>query len=219
MTAMERINREVDVETASAKLQGDLSVPSHAQGLVLFAHGSGSGRRSPRNQFVAQGLTEAGLATLLLDLLTAEEQKFDEHTMQLRFDVGLLGARVLVATDWILNNEELHDLNLGYFGASTGAAAALIAAAKRPEEVHAVVSRGGRPDLAEDALFAVRAPTLFIVRSRDAPTRAVNEHALPQMPAPTELSIVPGAGHLFEEPGALETVVKLTRGWFLRYLP
>jgi putative phosphoribosyl transferase len=200
-------------------LEGDLALPPGARGIVLFAHGSGSSRKSPRNRFVAQRLWDAGLATLLFDLLTEEEEAVDRRTARLRFDIELLTERLVGATDWILQQAEVADLPLGYFGASTGGGAALAAAAHRPTHVAAVVSRGGRPDLAGDALPAVRAPTLLIVGGDDGSVVTLNERALPRLGASVkELSIVPGAAHLFEEPGKLEEVARLAANWFGRHL-
>lgn len=206
------------IPVGAVQLEGSLTVPEQARGVVLFAHGSGSSRLSPRNRFVAQVLVEAGLATLLMDLLTAEEERLDRQTAHLRFDIGLLAARLLGATDWLRSQPPTQALGLGYFGASTGAAAALAAAAQRPEDVRAIVSRGGRPDLAREALALVRAPTLLIVGGNDAPVLEMNREAMRLMTAETQLHIVPGATHLFEEPGALEEVARLARDWFLRYL-
>jgi pimeloyl-ACP methyl ester carboxylesterase len=186
---------------------------------VLFAHGSGSGRHSPRNRHVARLLNQARLATLLLDLLTAEEEALDEGSADLRFDIGLLATRLTGATDWLAGQENARDLNIGYFGASTGAAAALVAAAQRPERVKAVVSRGGRPDLAGTALVHVQAPTLLIVGGDDGPVIELNQMALLQLHCEKSLVIMPGATHLFEEPGALDEVARLAREWFERYLP
>jgi dienelactone hydrolase len=185
---------------------------------VLFAHGSGSGRHSPRNRYVARALQRAGLATLLIDLLTPEEEEADLRSGHLRFDVGLLAGRLAAATDWLAENPDTGDLRIGYFGASTGAGAALVAAAERPQEVGAVVSRGGRPDLAGDALPRVRAPTLLIVGGNDAPVIGMNEEAFARLRADKELEIVAGATHLFEEPGALEEVARLAAAWFARHL-
>lgn len=216
----------VRIPAGGVTLDGDLVVPPGARGAVLFAHGSGSSRHSPRNRFVARVLQGAGLATLLMDLLTPEEEAVDRRTAQLRFDVGLLADRLVAATDWLLSASPLPlregggrgSLPIGYFGASTGAGAALVAAAKRPEVVGAVVSRGGRPDLAGAALPRVRAPTLLIVGGADVPVIAMNEEARARMRAPVELRIVPGATHLFEEPGALEAVASLARDWLTRHL-
>jgi putative phosphoribosyl transferase len=199
-------------------LEGNLGVPDGARGVVLFAHGSGSGRHSPRNRYVAQTLRGAGLATLLIDLLTPEEEEVDLRTRHLRFDIGLLAERLVGATDWLAQDPDTRDLPVGYFGASTGAGAALVAAAQRQDIVGAVVSRGGRPDLAADDLSRVRAPTLLIVGGNDVPVIGMNREALAQLRAEKKLEIVPGATHLFEEPGALEEVARLAAGWFVRYL-
>jgi dienelactone hydrolase len=186
---------------------------------VLFAHGSGSGRHSPRNRFVARQFRTAGLATLLIDLLTEEEEAVDRHTAHLRFDIGLLADRLVGATDWLADNLKTSGLSVGYFGASTGGGAALVAAARRPDRVSAVVSRGGRPDLAGEALPAVRAPTLLIVGGDDTPVIDLNGQALVQLGASVKkLIIVPGASHLFEELGKLEEVARLAADWFTRYL-
>jgi dienelactone hydrolase len=205
---------EVKVSTGSVVVEGNLSVPAGAQGLVLFAHGSGSSRHSRRNRYVAQVLGEGGLATLLIDLLTAEEEVVDIQTRHLRFDIGLLAQRLVGATDWLVQHPEIQNLQVGYFGASTGAAAALVAAANRPEVVKAVVSRGGRPDLAEPILSQVLAPTLLIVGGNDVPVIGMNRMALAQLRVPKRLAIIPGATHLFEEPDALEEVALLARDWF-----
>jgi putative phosphoribosyl transferase len=194
-------------------------VPERATGLVVFAHGSGSSRFSSRNRAVAGALHLRGLGTLLLDLLTREEEAIDVRTREYRFDIDRLGTRVVVATDWIRNRDDLLRLPLGYFGASTGAAAALIAAAERPTLARAVVSRGGRPDLAGAALAKVTAPTLLIVGGHDEPVIDLNEDAKAKMlAAHVELEIVPGATHLFEEPGTLEEAERLAGEWFVRYL-
>jgi dienelactone hydrolase len=210
----------VQVPTAGVILEGNLSIPEGAQAVVLFAHGSGSSRHSPRNRFVAGVLREAGLATLLMDLLTANEEVVDARTAALRFDIGLLAQRLVGATDWLRQmNRETRAFTLGYFGASTGAAAALVAAAERPSLVGAVVSRGGRPDLAGPALPAVRAPTLLIVGGNDVPVIGLNQDAFQRLEVgEKELIIVPGATHLFQEPGTLEDVAQLASGWFTRYL-
>ena len=210
--------RLVRVPVGAVALDGDLSVPPRARGVVLFAHGSGSGRHSPRNRSVAHALNESGLATLLLDLLTPEEETVDLATRHLRFDIGLLAARLVGATDWLARQPTTRDLRVGYFGASTGAGAALVAAAERPGVVGAVVSRGGRPDLAGTALPRVAAPTLLIVGGEDAPVIDLNEAALAELRCPKRLEIVPGATHLFEEPGALEQVARLASQWFERHL-
>jgi putative phosphoribosyl transferase len=210
--------RPVRVSAGPVELEGNLGVPEGAGGVVLFAHGSGSGRHSPRNRYVARALREANLATLLIDLLTPDEEEVDLRTGHLRFDIGLLAERLAGATDWLVRNPDSQHLRIGYFGASTGAGAALVAAAERPEAVGAVVSRGGRPDLAGDALPLVEAPTLLIVGGNDVPVIGMNEEALERLRAEKRLEIVPGATHLFEEPGALEEVARLAAGWFARYL-
>lgn len=206
-------SRPVRIPAGEATLDGDLTLPRGASAVVAFAHGSGSGRHSPRNRLVAAALAEAGLGTLLLDLLTAEEEGRDLATRELRFDIGLLGERTVLAVDWLTAEPATAELSIGLFGASTGAAAALIAAAERPQAVGAVVSRGGRPDLAGDALSRVRAPTLLIVGGADATVIELNREALNALTAAdASLEIVPGAGHLFEEPGALEQVAELALG-------
>ncbi len=209
--------REVSVAVDELLLPGTLGVPPGARGVVIFAHGSGSSRLSPRNRFVAQGLRKRGLATLLMDLLTAEEEMSPGGG--LRFDVALLAERLVGARRWLADQPGLSDLRVGYFGASTGAAAALLAAAEAPEGCQAVVSRGGRPDLAgELALEAVRAPVLLVVGGRDEPVEALNRRALERLGGEKRLVVVPGATHLFEEPGALATVAELAAGWFERWL-
>jgi dienelactone hydrolase len=210
--------RPVEVPAGDVRLPGALSVPPDARGVVVFAHGSGSGRFSPRNRAVAEVLVQAGLATLLTDLLTAEEEAEDVRTARLRFDVDLLGERVIATIDWLASDAEVGDLPVGCFGASTGAAAALIAAAERPSRVAAVVSRGGRPDLARQALPRVTAPTLLIVGGRDTEVIRLNRLAQAFLRGESRLEIVPGASHLFEEPGALEQVAVLARDWFVRHL-
>ena len=201
------------------QIEADLRVPARAAGLVVFAHGSGSSRLSSRNRAVAETLQRRALGTLLLDLLTRDEERIDVHTTEYRFDIERLAARVVAATDWLQNRDDLRPLPVGYFGASTGAAAALIAAAERPDAIKAIVSRGGRPDLAGVALRAVTAPTLLIVGGHDGPVIELNEDAKARMQtAHVELQIVPGATHLFEEPGTLEQVQQLAGDWFLRYL-
>ena len=214
----EGAERAVEVPAGPVELAGNLCVPEEAGGVVLFAHGSGSGRHSPRNRHVARALGEAGFATLLIDLLTPDEEEADRESGHLRFDVGLLARRLAGATHWLRRNPDTRDLPVGYFGASTGAGAALVAAAERPREVGAVVSRGGRPDLAGDTLPLVEAPTLLIVGSDDEPVIRMNEKALGRLRAEKRLEIVPGAGHLFEEPGTLEEVARLAAGWFTRHL-
>ncbi len=208
----------VHLNLGSAALEGALAIPAGATGIVLFAHGSGSSRHSPRNRYVAEALLEAGLATLLIDLLTTAEEHEDDRTARLRFDIRLLAGRVVAATDWLRQNPVVTHLRIGYFGASTGAAAALVAAAERPEEVGAVVSRGGRPDLAIPVLARVKAPTLLIVGGRDLPVIEMNRVALTHLLAEKRLDIVPGATHLFEEPGTLEQVARLAREWLLTHL-
>jgi putative phosphoribosyl transferase len=210
--------QQVEIAATGAVLNGDLRMPLRARGLVIFAHGSGSSRFSARNQQVAEFLGGQGFATLLLDLLTPEEEAVDARTRQFRFDIERLGPRVSAAADWARRAAELRELPIGCFGASTGAAAALIAAAERPGTIGAVVSRGGRPDLAVDALRRVEAPTLLIVGGDDEPVIELNRKAMRQMRAHVELEIVPGATHLFEEPGTLEQVERLAAGWFGRYL-
>ena len=210
--------REVAITTAGVELAGTLTVPAEAHGVVLFAHGSGSGRDSPRNRYVARVLNKSGLATLLMDLLTPEEESVDQYTRHLRFDLELLAMRLIGATDWLRNQPATGDLPIGYFGASTGAGAALLAAAERHGVVGAVVSRGGRPDLAGPALMRVHAPTLLIVGGADDQVIDLNERALELLEAEKELRIVPGATHLFEEPGALEEVARLAADWFARHL-
>lgn len=211
-------SREHRVTTAGAALIGDLSLPDGARGLVLFAHGSGSSRHSPRNRSVAAALGRAGLGTLLIDLLTPHEERIDASTGHLRFDIGLLARRLVGVLDWLEAREDTGGLGTGLFGASTGGGAALVAAADRPARVRAVVSRGGRPDLAGRALARVLAPTLLIVGGDDVPVIGMNRDAMAQMTAPVRLEIVPGASHLFEEPGALDRVAALASEWFVRYL-
>lgn len=209
----------VQVAAGTATLEGTLSIPRDARGLVVFAHGSGSSRFSPRNRHVAEILNQGRIATLLLDLLTPAEEAIDRRTAHLRFDIELLAHRLVGATDWVGRNSPTHQLRVGYFGASTGAAAALVAAAQRPETIHAIVSRGGRPDLAGPSLGSVRAPTLLIVGGNDLEVLDLNRWAQERMGVLTQLQIVPGAGHLFEEPGALDAVADLARQWFEMYLP
>ena len=201
-----------------AQLEGNLSLPQDPTGLVLFAHGSGSSRHSPRNRYVAQALHEDTLGTLLIDLLTAAEEREDVRTARLRFDISLLAGRVVGASDWLARNPATEHLLVGYFGASTGAAAALAAAADRPDDVRAVVSRGGRPDLAIPVLHGVKAPTLLIVGGEDKPVIEMNREALKHLNVEKRLEIIPGATHLFEEPGALEEVARLARTWFQEQL-
>jgi putative phosphoribosyl transferase len=207
----------VEVVAGDALLPGELSVPEDARALIVFAHGSGSSRLSPRNQFVARELQQASLGTLLFDLLTEAEDAEDLRTRELRFDIPLLARRLSGATEWLLGLPEFGGLTIGYFGASTGAAAALIAAADSPGAIGAVVSRGGRPDLAGDALPQVKAPTLLIVGGEDRQVISMNVEALDAMQCERRLEIVPGATHLFEEPGKLEEVSRLSLAWFLQH--
>jgi putative phosphoribosyl transferase len=211
--------RAVAVSAGGPILSGDLAIPTDPQGVVLFAHGAGSSRHSPRNQFVAAVLQEAGFATLLMDLLTEQEEASERFTAHLRFDIDLLARRLIAATDWISAEPSTRDLPIGYFGASTGAAAALVAAAERSDQIAAVVSRGGRPDLAGPALSRVRAPTLLIVGGNDPLVLDLNRQALEEIRAETRFEIVRGASHLFEEPGALERVAELAAEWFEDHLP
>src|ERR1700730_12009391 len=205
--------RLVQVPAGAVTLEGNLTLPQDSQAVVLFAHGSGSSRHSPRNRYVARMVNEAKLATLLIDLLTPHEEVIDERTAQLRFDIDLLAERLVDTTDWLTQYPDTKYLRIGYFGASTGAAAALVAAAERPDQVHAIVSRGGRPDLAGPALPRVRAPTLLIVGGNDVQVIELNRLALAQLRSEKQLVIIPGATHLFEEPGALDKVAWLARGW------
>jgi putative phosphoribosyl transferase len=209
--------REISFLSGETRLEGSLTVPDGVQAIVVFAHGSGSSRHSPRNRRVAEELNDGGLATLLIDLLSEAEEQIDHVTGELRFDIAFLAERLLAATDWVAQDDDIGSLRLGYFGASTGAAAALVAAAERPDR-GAVVSRGGRPDLAGEALRRVRAPTLLIVGGRDTTVLELNEAALNELEAEAELAVVPGATHLFEEPGALAEVARLARDWFARHL-
>jgi predicted phosphoribosyltransferase/dienelactone hydrolase len=216
---MDRVSHSsVRIPFRTVELHGDLRVPDRSSGLVLFAHGSGSSRHSSRNRYVARVLEESGLATLLMDLLTEQEEALDARTRHLRFDIPFLAERVVAATNWVQGEPRTRQLSIGYFGASTGAAAALVAAAERPAAVRAVVSRGGRPDLAMAVMPRVTQPTLLIVGGADFPVIDVNRHALAALRAEKRLEIVPGATHLFEEPGALEAVAGLARDWFDKYL-
>src|SRR5437667_902004 len=208
----------VHVPAGAVTLEGNLAIPAGARGIVMFAHGSGSSRHSPRNRYVARVLREAGLATRLIDLLTREEEMIDEQTGQLRFDIPMLANRLVGASDWLARQADTRHLMLGYFGASTGSAAALIAAAERPESVKVVVSRGGRPDLAASALPRVQAPVLLIVGGEDFPVIEMNRNAMAQLHVEHTLEIIPGATHLFEESGALVEVAIKARGWFECYL-
>ena len=213
-------NRYVEILSTGVRLEGILSVPEEPKGLVVFVHGSGSSRHSPRNQYVAQMLQEGGLATLLFDLLTAYEEEIDLRTRHLRFDIDLLARRTAGVLEWLDLQPYAEGLRKGLFGSSTGAAAALIAAAEIPDQVHAIVSRGGRPDLAGPALPKVQAPTLLIVGANDEVVIDLNEQALAQMQpgAEKKLTVVPGASHLFEEPGTLEYAARLAREWFEEHL-
>ncbi|MFI5351246.1 MAG: dienelactone hydrolase family protein [Elusimicrobiota bacterium] len=208
----------VTISARDVRLNGDLRLPPRARGMVLFAHGSGSSRLSPRNRYVAEALDQKGLGSLLIDLLTSSEEEVDDVTAQLRFDIPFLARRLESVSDWLKSRRESRELPLGYFGASTGAAAALTAAAARPDDVFAVVSRGGRPDLAAEALQRVQAPTLLIVGGDDLEVLELNKAAADRMLAERRIEIVPGATHLFEEPGALETVARLAADWFLGHL-
>lgn len=210
--------KPVQVGADTVTLEGNLGIPPGAKGIVLFAHGSGSSRHSPRNRYVARRLRQAGLATLLIDLLTATEEAEDMEQAHLRFDIGLLARRLVGATDSLKQAPDTRDLIIGYFGASTGAAAALVAAVERPEAVGAIVSRGGRPDLAGKALSQVKAPTLLIVGGHDFAVLGLNRDALTKLNTVKEMVIVPGATHLFEEPGALKEVARLAANWFAKYL-
>lgn len=209
---------DIMVQSGIVSLEGTLSIPEGAEAIVVFAHGGGSNHFSPRNRFVAGVLHDAGLATLLFDLLTPDEFRVDERTRHLRFDIGLLGLRLSGAVEWLMEQPRVQNLHLGLFGASTGAAAAMITAAEHPEAIGAVVSRGGRPDLAADALPYVRSPTLLIVGGRDAQVLELNQYASRLLHAEHQLQIVPGASHLFEEPGTLEHASRLARDWFLEHL-
>jgi putative phosphoribosyl transferase len=215
---MSKDSFERTVQIPPSGIAGDLSIPAGAQGMVVFAHGSGSSRFSSRNRFVAQVLGGANLATLLLDLMTPEEEQIDARTLGLRFDIALLARRLVEATAWLSHDADTKALPIGYLGASTGAAAALVAAAQFPLEVKAVVSRGGRPDLAGPALAEVKAPTLLIVGGDDEPVIDLNKQALTKLHCEKKFEIVHGATHLFEEPGTLEQVASLARAWFEKYL-
>lgn len=216
--ADDALERTVSLRAGNVDLEGTLGIPENARGIVLFAHGSGSSRFSPRNRFVARVLRDGGLGTLLLDLLSPEEERIDEMTRHLRFDIPMLADRLVAAIDWLAEQPATRELKVGLFGASTGGGAALVAAAKRPERVGAVVSRGGRPDLAADALPVVKAPTLLVVGGHDDVVIELNGQAKRQMRAEVRLQIVPGATHLFEEPGTLEKVADLARDWFAEHL-
>lgn len=212
-------SQEIAITADSVALNGTLSIPDNAKGIIVFAHGSGSSRFSSRNQQVAGVLNEGGFATLLFDLLSAEEHEYDSVTAEYRFNIPLLSERLVAAIDWTMSQAELQSLPIGLFGASTGSAAALVAAAERPDHVHAVVSRGGRPDLAEAYLTQVRAPTLLIIGGRDQQVELLNQQAAERMAALNQLVIVPDATHLFEEPGKLEEVARLAVDWFEKHCP
>ncbi len=207
----------ITVRAGPVTLEGDLGIPATSLGIVLFAHGSGSSRHSPRNRFVARLLREAGLGTFLIDLLTSAEEAAEAATGHLRFNIDFLGDRLVAITDWLLAEPNTSDLPIGYFGASTGAGAALVAAVQRPAAIRAIVSRGGRPDLARSALPMVTAPTLLIVGEHDDAVLELNRKALEQLRVEKALAIVPGATHLFQEPGALEEVARLARDWLGRH--
>ena len=206
------------LQLGKVTLRGQIDVPEGSKGIVLFAHGSGSSRLSPRNQLVARVLRSAGLATLLFDLFSPEEEQLDMRTRQLRFDINLLAERLLNAVTWVESNRHTQGLKMGLFGSSTGAAAALEAAVRKPDQIRAVVSRGGRPDLAGPALLKIACPTLLIVGERDEAVLKVNQQTLERLPCPRELVTIPDAGHLFEEPGALEKVAALAADWFKTHL-
>jgi len=214
----EYVSAPVLIPAGGVELRGDLAMPEHAKGLIVFAHGSGSSRLSPRNQFVARSLYDAGLATLLIDLLAPEEEQIDRVSGHLRFNIDLLAGRLVHIIDWLIVNKDTQGLKVGLFGASTGAAAAIVAAARRDKFVSTVVSRGGRPDLAGRALFELEVPTLFIVGGADHEVLALNKKAQSQMTCVNKIAVIPGATHLFEEPGALEEVTVFARDWFAKHL-
>ncbi|NLE29250.1 MAG: alpha/beta hydrolase [Phycisphaerae bacterium] len=210
--------KSVQIPSGQVVLEGNLAIPEGATGIVLFAHGSGSSRHSPRNRFVAEELQREGLGTLLMDLLTPSEEAYDLGTGELRFNIEFLAGRLVDAIDWLVENEETTGLNIGLFGSSTGAAGALVAAVQRPQVIKAVVSRGGRPDLAESVLSQVLAPTLLIVGGYDDPVIEMNQSAFDRLEVEKEMTIVPRATHLFEESGALEEVARLAKNWFIQKL-
>ena len=216
--AKRSIEREIKISAGRTSLQGTLALPERASGLVLFAHGSGSSRHSPRNCYVAQVLQQHAIGTLLFDLLSFDEESIDEITSELRFHIPFLAQRLVQATEWVMRRPDLSRVKAGYFGASTGAAAALVAAAELPNRIGAIVSRGGRPDLAAEALGSVRAPTLMIVGGNDEPVIEMNQKALARLRCEKKLVIIPGATHLFEEPGTLEEVARLAAEWFKEHL-
>jgi putative phosphoribosyl transferase len=218
LESLQRAGSAVTIPIEGAELEATLAVPERAGGIVLFAHGSGSGRHSPRNRYVADQLVRASFGTLLLDLLTQVEERHDRATAELRFDIDLLAGRLVAAMDWLARDDRIGTLPVGLFGASTGAAAALIAAVERAERVAAVVSRGGRPDLAGDALEKVTAPTLLIVGERDREVLGLNTEAAGRMPNPATIEVIARASHLFEEEGALERVAELAIEWFAAHL-
>ncbi len=209
---------EIQIQAGSVLLNGELKVPENATGVVLFAHGSGSSRHSPRNQYVAKVIRNAGVGTLLFDLLTGREEEIDNYTREFRFDIALLARRLVATTHWLAAQSETSNLRPGYFGASTGGGAALVAAAELGQKVGAVVSRGGRPDLAGEALSFVKAPTLLIVGSQDYSVIEMNRFAFARLRCKKKLEILPGATHLFEEPGTLEEVARLAANWFVSHL-
>ena len=209
---------EVSVPVGKSTIEGNLTIPSGADSIVLFAHGSGSGRFSTRNQYVARVLNESGIGTFLVDLLTKEEEEADTETGEYRFNINLLAERLVATTEWLKKNPATKSLAVGYFGSSTGAAAALIAATRFPKDVKTIVSRGGRPDLAIQQLHKVHVPTLFIVGSRDTEVLELNKEAMAQVPAEKRLEVISGATHLFEEPGKLEEVAKMSAKWFSAHL-
>jgi putative phosphoribosyl transferase len=217
-TKSEKDSTFVEIQLDQVKLEGNLSLPKNSIGIVLFAHGSGSSRTSPRNRFVANELNKKGIGTLLFDLLTKDEEYLDMKNAHLRFDIPLLSQRLVETTDWLLKSFKGQNLNVGYFGASTGAAAALVAAAERPDVVRAVVSRGGRPDLAGQNLGLVKCPTLLLVGGYDDVVIELNKQALSKLKSEKKLIIIPEATHLFEEPGKLEEVAQDAINWFLYYL-
>lgn len=215
---MTALHQSMQIPVGDVELQADVTVPEHPRGLVVFAHGSGSSRLSPRNRYVADELRTGRLGTVLVDLLTAAEEQIDARTAELRFDIDLLSGRLVALTDWLVAHDVAANVDIGLFGASTGAAAALIAAARRPDTIATVVSRGGRPDLADGALRAVHQPVLLIVGGEDSVVLELNRRAMELIPGEVRLEIVPGASHLFEEPGTLALVARLARDWFLDHL-
>jgi putative phosphoribosyl transferase len=211
-------DQDLMIETPEVTLRAILAIPENAQSIVLFAHGAGSSRHSLRNQYVARRLQDAAFATLLLDLLTEDEERIDVYTARLRFDIPLLAGRLESATGWVLSQEKTRDMDIGYFGADTGAAASLVAAIQRPEAIRTIVSRGGRPDLAFHVLPEVKPPVLFIAGARDQIVLEINKEAARRLSTEHSLAIIPGASHLFEEPGKLETVARRAQRWFARYM-